>query len=48
MFVSKYKNLTTGETYYKTVYGDSLIEADKQAQRYCRKGFTLLTMTKKD
>jgi hypothetical protein len=34
--------------YYRTVYGDSINEAMKEAERYTRKGFIMVGLTEKE
>ena len=34
--------------YFRTVHGDTLAEASKEAERYTRKGFIMVGMTQKE
>ena len=39
-FIAKYLHLSgQKEPYYRTIYSDSVNEAIKEADRYCRKGY---------
>jgi hypothetical protein len=46
MFRARYINLCTKKVYWRTIWADSLNEADRLARRYCRKGFMLAFIEK--
>lgn len=45
-FIAEYSHNTGSEkNYFRTVWGDTINEATKMAERFCRKNFTVLRTT---
>lgn len=47
MFTARYYNRSTGAEYYRTVWGDTINEAMRAADRYARKGFIVASVSQK-
>ena len=47
MFTAHYLNRLTGAEYWRTVWGDTINEAMRAADRYARKGFIVASVRQK-